>query len=139
MQKNAFTLDQQAALKALVEYIIPASEVFNQPGADDPEILKDIMASGSNLQVRLSTALAYLTEGTLVDSAKVEAFRHTFPVEAELIQNLTIQCYYRDERVMSALNIDVRAPFPEGYTQEPNDLSLLDSVRKRGEIYRKTS
>jgi hypothetical protein len=139
MQKNGFTLDQQAALKALVGQIIPASEEFNQPGADDPEILKDIIASGSNLQVRLGEALAYLSEGTLVDSAKADAFRCTFPVEAELIQNLTIQCYYRDKRVMSALNIDVRSPFPEGYTQEPNDLSLLDSVCKRGEIYRKIS
>lgn len=139
MSEHAFTLDEQAALKALVAQIIPASEEFNQPGADDPEILRDIMASGANLHARLDKALACLSVGAPVDAAKAEAFRHSFPVEAGLIQTLTIQCYYRNARVMSALNIAVRSPFPKGYTQEPNDLSLFDPVRKRGEIYRKIS
>jgi hypothetical protein len=45
--------------------------------------------------------------------------------------------YNRDARVMQALSIDVRPPFPHGYIQEPNDFSLLEPVRKRGEIYSK--
>ena len=137
MTQNPFTPNEQAALKVLVAYIIPASEEFNQPGADDPEILSDILVSGATLHARLDKAFAYLSEGTLLDAAKIEIFRHRFPVEAEMIQTLTIQCYYRDARVMSALNIAVRSPFPDGYTQEKNDFSLLEPVRKRGEIYRK--
>ncbi|MEH6647315.1 hypothetical protein [Sulfitobacter sp.] len=138
MKEHAFTRDEQAALKALVAQIIPASGTFNQPGADDPEILCDILTSGASLHPRLAAALAYLSDGTPVDAAKAEEFRRSFRVEAELIQTLTVQCYYRNTRVMSALNIDVRAPYPAGYTQETNDLSLLDPVRERGEIYRKT-
>ena len=137
MTQNPFTPNEQAVLKVLVAYIIPASEEFNQPGAYDPEILSDILVSGANLHARLDKAFAYLSEGTLLDAAKIEIFRHKFPVEAELIQTLTIQCYYRDARVMSALNIAVGSPFPDGYTQEKNDFSLLEPVRKRGEIYRK--
>jgi hypothetical protein len=44
--------------------------------------------------------------------------------------------YYRDDRVLEAIGIDARAPFPEGYEVEPGDLSLLDPVKARGQIYR---
>lgn len=130
----SFSPDEQEALAALVGQIIPASTEFNQPSANDPAILRDILISGSNLQNTLALALATFANGT-GDAAK---FRQTFPSEAALIQTLTAQCYYRDARVMAALNIEVRAPFPLGYTQEPNDFSILDPVRNRGEIYRKT-
>lgn len=137
MTHHAFTPDEQAALAALVAQIIPASETFNQPGADDPEILNDILNSGATLQPNLAAALASLSDGTSVDAARAGEFRQAFPVEADMIQTLTVQCYYRDARVMRALNIEVRPPFPEGYEQEQNDLALLDPVRQRGEIYRK--
>jgi len=121
----------------IVGLIIPASETFGQPGADDPDILHDIMTSGGHLRNRLADAMATLPVGKTLAATQVAAFRQSFPVEAGLIQTLTIQCYYRDARVMRALKIDVRPPFPGGYVQEPNDLSLLDPVRQRGEIYRK--
>ena len=132
----SFSADEQAALGALVAQIIPASQQFGQPGADDPAILADILTSGAALQATLATALAWLSDQT-VDAGVAAEFRQSFPAQAELIQTLTVQCYYRDARVMRALNIDVRPPFPTGYTQEPNDFALLDPVRKRGEIYRK--
>lgn len=137
MTEHPFTPNEHAALQALVAQIIPASATFSQPGADDPEILRDILSSGAHLHTRLAEPLAYLSGKLPLDAAKAQDFRARFPVAAELIQTLTVQCYYRDARVMRALNIDVRAPFPLGYTQEPNDLTLLDPVRARGEIYRK--
>jgi hypothetical protein len=75
--------------------------------------------------------------GKAADAGQASIFTQSFPVETELLQTLTVQCYYRDARVMQALNIDVRPPFPHGYIQEPNDFSLLEPVRKRGEIYSK--
>ncbi len=137
MTLSSYTSQEQAALAALVAQIIPASQTYNQPGADDPEIFADILTSGADLRPRLAAALDHLTGLTTMDAAQADAFRQAFPVEAELIQTLTAQCYYRDARVMRALRIDVRPPFPMGYTQEPNDLTLLDPVRSKGEIYRK--
>ncbi|MFK7835721.1 MAG: hypothetical protein AB8B60_05825 [Sulfitobacter sp.] len=137
MTQTAFTPEEQSTLAALVAQIIPASETFNQPGADDAEILDDILRSGTQMQPKLAAALASLADGGTIDAAKAGAFRQAYPDEAEIIQTLTVQCYYRDERVMRALNIEVRAPFPDGYQQQPNDVSLLDPVRARGEIYRK--
>jgi len=131
-----FSDPEQQALAALVGQIIPASQEYAQPGADDPAILRDILISGGSLHSRIAAALATLIGGA-IDAPRAAAFRQAFPTEAELIQTLTVQCYYRDARVMRALNIENRPPFPDGYTQEPNDLSLLDPVRQRGEIYRK--
>ena len=138
MTSDAFTPAEQTALAALVGQIIPASAEFQQPGADDPEILGDILKSGAHLRGKLAVALASLSNEGPMDASKAAAFRLAFPREADLIQTLAVQCYYRDARVMRALDIEVRAPFPKGYVQEPNDLTLLDPVRKRGEIYRKT-
>ncbi|WP_372990822.1 hypothetical protein [Sulfitobacter sp.] len=132
----SFSADEQAALGALVAQIIPASQQFGQPAADDPDILADILTTGAALRDTLATALAWLS-GQTVDAGVAAEFRQVFPAQAEVIQTLTVQCYYRDARVMRALNIDVRPPFPTGYTQEPNDFALLDPVRQRGEIYRK--
>ena len=134
MTSHTFTTDEQSALAVLVAQIIPASETFHQPGADDPVIFDDILNSGASLRDQIAPALASLSAGKTMEAAE---FRQTFPVEAELIQTLTVQCYYRDARVMRALSIEARPPFPQGYTQEPNDLSLLEPVRQRGEIYRK--
>lgn len=44
--------------------------------------------------------------------------------------------YYRHPRVLEALGLEARPPFPDGYEQEPNDLSLLDTVRRRPKLYR---
>jgi hypothetical protein len=44
--------------------------------------------------------------------------------------------YYADPRVLEALGLEARPPHPEGYAMEPDDLSLLEPVRRRGAIYR---
>ena len=40
-----------------------------------------------------------------------------------------LQCYYRDDRVLRSLGLELRAPFPKGYTLEQGDWSLLDPVK----------
>jgi hypothetical protein len=39
--------------------------------------------------------------------------------------------------VLTALGLEARPPHPAGYAIEPNDLSLLDPVRRRAELYRR--
>ena len=136
-EMNIFSVEEQNALRALVGHIIPASKDYNQPSASDPVIFRDILTSGAALRDRLAGALASLTSGQDMTLQRALAFRDAFPTEAEMIQVLVAHCYYRDDRFMRALDIEVRAPFPQGYEQEPNDLSLLYPVRARGAIYRK--
>ena len=47
-----------------------------------------------------------------------------------------LQCYYRDDRVIRALGIEPRAPFPKGRVLEQGDWSLLDAVRGRPRMWR---
>ena len=44
--------------------------------------------------------------------------------------------YYRHPRIMEALGLEPRPPHPKGYDMPPNDLSLLDPVRRRGPMWR---
>ena len=44
--------------------------------------------------------------------------------------------YYRDDRVLLALRLEARAPFPKGYDLEQGDWSLLDAVRARPPLWR---
>jgi hypothetical protein len=135
-QSHPFLTDEQTSNAAIVARIIPASKEFAQPGVDYPEILNDILTSGAALRGRLARPWATLVDKA-ADAGQASIFRQSFPVETEFLETLTVQCYYRDARVMQALSIDVCPPFPHGYIQEPNDFSLLEPVRKRGEIYSK--
>ena len=44
--------------------------------------------------------------------------------------------YYTDVRVVEALGFEARPPHPQGYEMGPDDLSLLEAVRRRGKLYR---
>ncbi len=44
--------------------------------------------------------------------------------------------YYQHPRVVEALGLEARPPHPKGYEMQPNDLSLLDAVRRRPRLYR---
>ena len=47
-----------------------------------------------------------------------------------------MSAYYRDDRVLLALGLEARAPFPKGHALEQGDWSLLDAVRKRAPFWR---
>ena len=57
------------------------------------------------------------------------------PVRAAL-GRAVLQCYYRDDRVMRALGLEPRPPFPKGRVLEQGDWSLLDAVRGRPRMWR---
>ncbi len=48
----------------------------------------------------------------------------------------TYIAYYQDPRVIAALGMEARPPHPKGYEMPPNDLSLLEAVRRRPKGYR---
>ena len=48
-----------------------------------------------------------------------------------MLVRVVLQCYYRDDRVLRSLGLELRAPFPKGYMLEQGDWSLLDPVKAR--------
>jgi hypothetical protein len=70
-----------------------------------------------------------------LDAAEREAianeFRATGGAAAATLVRVVLQCYYRDDRVLRSLGLELRAPFPKGYTLEQGDWALLDPVKAR--------
>ncbi len=136
---------ERLALRRVVGDMIPASREFGVPAADDDAIFADLLQTVAPAIGHVRAALARLDElagGTYatldVDARKLAAaqFREDSPALALLLATLTSRCYYRDDRVMRSLGMEVRPPFPKGFQVEPGDWSLLDAVRSRPKIYR---
>lgn len=132
-------------LRCIAGHMIPASSRYGVPGADDPAILADIAGSLDRDASAVQEALALvdgLAGGRLAQAGPAEQtrtlarFKATSPALAGTIECVVARCYYRDERVLEAIGMEPRPPFPQGYDVEQGDWSLLDPVRARGRIYR---
>ncbi len=132
-------------LRRLAAIMIPPSDEYGLPGADDPAIFEDILSSlGRDLgEVRTALrALNALAGGTFadLDPTRAEAVTQTFHATdssaAAVLGRMILQCYYRDDRVLVSLGLEPRAPFPKGHELEQGDWSLLDAVRGRPQLWR---
>ena len=149
--KSLFTDDERLAVTALAAMVIPASEEYGVPGADDPAIVDNILVDASRYPEQLKDALAALNAlaqeeaglpyASVSDDKRKEitsAFRKSHVGHAKLFANLTVQGYYRDDRVMRSIGLEARPPHPQGYEVEQGDWSLVNPVKKKAPFYRPT-
>lgn len=124
-------------LAEIAALMIPASDAYGVPGADDPVILAEIAQASLGDIGAVSEALATFAGIDALDAAsRAETFRREHSAAANRLQTLIVQCYYRDARVMAALGMEARPPFPEGFDVDQGDWSLLEPVRAMAPIYR---
>jgi hypothetical protein len=121
--------------------MIPPSEAFAVPGAGDPAIFADIVRSLGRDTADVRTALAALgNDFADLDNTAAEAVANTVLARDDKVSTalgrVVLQCYYRDDRVLEALGLEARAPFPKGHVLEQGDWSLLDAVRSRPALWR---
>jgi hypothetical protein len=137
---NELTSAQRDDLRTVAAMIVPASDEYKVPGADDPAIQADMLATLDRDTALVKQALDHLARLAgkplaELDVVKREAianeFRATGGAAAATLVRVVLQCYYRDDRVLHSLGLELRAPFPKGYTLEQGDWSLLDPVRAR--------
>jgi hypothetical protein len=137
---NILTSAQCYDLRTIAAMIIPASDEYKLPGADDAVIQADILATLGRDTEMVREALDHLARLAVkplaeLDQAKRDAvateFRATGGPAAATLVRVVLQCYYRDDRVLHSLGLELRAPFPLGYTLEQGDWSLLDPVKAR--------
>lgn len=143
----ALSQPQQACLRSIVSCMIPASPKYGLPGADDPAIFDNLLASirrdGDALRHILAT-VDREANGRLADLAPVERcallarLRQERPGFFGIIEALASRAYYRNDMVLRSIRMEPQAPFPKGFDLPQGDLSLLDAVRHRGKIYRDT-
>ena len=123
----------------------PAIE-FDVPGADDPAIQADILATLGRDAAPVREALdvlARLAGAPLagLDPARREAvameLRAKGGAAVATLTRVVLQCYYRDDRVVRSLGLEPRPPYPKGHVLEDGDWSLLDPVRARPPFWRR--
>jgi hypothetical protein len=134
-------------LRAIAGVMIPASAEFDVPGADDPAIQADIVATLGRDAGPVREALdelALLAGRPLadLDPARREAvaleLRANGGAAVATLTRVVLQCYYRDDRVVRSLGLEPRPPYPQGHVLEEGDWSLLDPVRARPPMWRPT-
>jgi hypothetical protein len=125
--------------------MIPESPEHGVPGADDPAILADIVRSLGRDLLPVREALAAIAATSVGDFAGLDRARREALINdyyasggtpAVTLGRVILGAYYRDDRVLLALGLEARAPFPKGYALEQGDWSLLDAVRRRAPFWR---
>lgn len=137
---------QRDDLRTIAAMIIPASDEYKVPGADDPAVQADILATLGRDTALVRQALDHLARLAArplseLDQGKRDAvateFRAAGGAAAATLVRVVLQCYYRDDRVLRSLGLELRAPFPKGYTLKEGDWALLDPVRARAGTLRR--
>lgn len=132
-------------LRLLAAAMIPASAADGLPAADDPAIFQQILIEVAYdvAGVREALGLIEAVAGKSFDSMPApqrtriaEIFRARHPEVALRVAGVVVRAYYRDDRVMKAIGMEPRSPFPKGFEVEQGDWSLLDPVRKGPARYR---
>ncbi|HPU53299.1 MAG TPA: hypothetical protein PK359_17195 [Burkholderiaceae bacterium] len=137
---------ERTVLRLLAALMIPASTRHGVPGADDDRIFSDILDTLRPQAARISEMLQSLdtlagqpfdTLDPAQQRSIADVFRKNRSPGLAAAVSATVQCYYRDDRVMHSLGMEARPPFPGGFEVEQGDWSLLDPVRERPPLYRK--
>src|SRR5690348_14580376 len=118
---QSLTPMQRDDLRVLAGIIIPASKKFDVPGADDPAIQADMLATLGRDAAPVRAALdelARIAGAPLagLDPARREeaamALRARGGPAVAALTRVVLQCYYRDDRVVRSLGLEPRPPYP---------------------------
>jgi hypothetical protein len=144
--ENTLTPAQRDDLRTVASLMIPESAEYRVPGADDTRIQADILATLGRDTKQVAAALdhlAHLAGGPLasLDPSRRDAvarqFRANGGVPAATLVRVVLQCYYRDDRVVRSLGLELRPPFPKGHTLKQGTWSLLEPVKARPSMWRR--
>lgn len=140
--------EERQSLSALLDLIIPASEILRMPSAGSIDFI--IFVEKRGLLTQINELLQkinllsleeydihfYLLNASqilhVIDIVKSKYFRLFHQVLTHVVT-----CYYQHADVLEALGLN-QAPFPDGNNLNEGDLSLLEPVYERGKIYRET-
>lgn len=141
--------DLKGTLTSVLDTLIPPSEDGRLPGAGELGLGDAIVERAQALAPLLAQALAAVDElaresnalpFASLDAAARTDVLSTFAAEQPgVFQGLLFQTYagyYQNARVVAALGLEARPPYPEGHALETGDLSLLEPVRRRSKHYR---
>lgn len=137
------------ALNSVLDMIVPANPGRRMPAASEVGVLDYICRFAPDALAEIQTDFEVLDAqarqrhngrfGSLAEADKralVDALRQARPEFLQRLALETVSAYYHDPRVLAALDIEDRPPFPQGHQVVAGDLLLLEPVRRRGKFYR---
>ncbi len=139
--------EQERTLMALLNLIIPPSRDGRMPAAAETDFLSYARREGHLAWIR-DGLLSLIVEthdrhegefSTLTTSGQselIDAVRRKLMRFFLRLTNLVMECYYQHDLVLEAIGLDARAPFPDGYSIDEGDLTLLEPVSLRTKLYR---
>jgi len=144
--------EREKALAIVIDEIIPPSADGRLPGAGQVGVaahvwrsllkmpaLAEMVAQGLDALAELAKSRGAERFTALARAAQLEvmnqlaASEHSFP---PILALHVYAAYYQHPRVHELIGLDPRPPHPKGYEMEPDDLTLLDPVRRRPRMYR---
>lgn len=138
-----------ALLEAVLDAIIPRSESRGMPGAGEVGLAPLLCENALGFVEAVTPGLDALREemesrqvadlAAQPDSEKRSLLEAAAAKDPAFLPGLLFQVYsnyYQQPRVLVALGMEGRPPYPEGYALEAGDQSLLDPVRRRAPLYR---
>ena len=142
-----FSEDEQRLLASVLDEVIPPSTDGRLPGAGQLGLARAIdeaLRKAPDLRSMIAQGLADLdtaARGRHATGFAALSGEDKVPLlnEQGFVLPLAFQtyiAYYQHPRVVEALGLEAHAPHPRGYHMEPNDLTLLDAVRRRPKLYR---
>ncbi len=138
---SVFNDAQRAALPALLDTIVPASDDGVMPSAADVAFDAYLATQGLGFVPVLQGVLDQLTTGFAELSpderhARMSELQNEQPALFAGLLTCVYDCYYQDDRVREKIGV-VRGPvFPQGNDVAQGDLSLLDPVIENVDAYR---
>jgi len=142
MADTELSAAERRDLAEIAGTMVPADAALGMPGADDPVILADIVKSiGRDLPLVRAALAAIRAKGIAgLDRDKREASVNEWYASggkpAVALGRAILGAYYRDDRVLTAIGHEARAPFPKGYEIEQGDWSLVEVVKRRPAFWR---
>jgi hypothetical protein len=151
---SAFGLSdhEKHTLSSLLDEIIPPSENGRLPGAGSlglTDYVEGALSRMPELEVSIVEGLRLISVmlrqqrqpayAELTDEARRQvssALEARVPTFLPALTFLAYSGYYSNARVLEALGLEARAPYPRGYEVPPTDFALLERVRRRGRRWR---
>ncbi len=147
MNTVGFSAAENRTLASVLDEIVPRSRDGKLPGAGELGLtayIDQALRKAPDLRPLITQGLAELEE--LARQRCGRRFPELSKEEKVALLNeqsfmlpLTLHTYagyYQNARVMEVLGLEARAPHPKGYEMKPNDLTLLEDVRRRPKGYR---
>jgi len=136
----SFSGIDEAGLNDLLDLIIPPDPQKGLPGASqvgfqpDEEVWKILKILDDAAIVELDSRFHELSHPDRV--TVVNSQRKSHPRLFSWVAKHVVTHYYQQQQVRRVLSLGESPPFPEGYSVEEGDLTLLEDVYFRGSIYR---